>query len=271
MCLKAVRSCVLSCNAFPFTELRQFDSLDREIIGKPGGRGSALIDGLSPPNPPFTKVMMKLPSLFAVLTAVFALSLQAAFGQATVQSVYDEGVRLYKQQKYEEALAQFERILKVKPSHVYSRSFAKKCKDAIASNKGATDGMEKQLAQIIIPQINFTDAPIGDVLQYLSSRAEELSGGKVVPNFIYKGTQEQRQNTVLSLNLRNVPMTEAIRYVGQLTRTSFRYEEHAIVADPNVGQIQKAAFDDAAAAAEARSRPNPLFGDQEKKPKSIFD
>ena len=53
----------------------------------------------------------------------------------------------------------------------------------------------------MIPQLNFTDAPIGDVLQYLTSRTEELTEGKFVPNFIYQGTPEQRQNTTLSLNL----------------------------------------------------------------------
>jgi hypothetical protein len=205
--------------------------------------------------------------LTPLVTLAFVFAFGSAAAQTTVQSVFTDGVKLYKQEKYEDALAQFERILKANPRHVYARNYSTKCKNAIASGAGPKNDLEGQIAKIVIPQISFTDAPIGDVLQYLTSRAEEITGGKLVPNFIYKGTPEQRQNTTISLTLKNVPMTEAIRYVGQLSRTRFSYEEHAIVADPNAQGAPNAAIEKAIAE-EAKEKSGTVFGE---KPKTIFD
>lgn len=189
--------------------------------------------------------------------------------QGSAQELYQQGVNLYNEQRYVEALAVFENLVRARPDFVYARSYLAKTKTAIAANRGPKKSMEADLSKIILPQINFVEAPIGDVLQFFSQRADELSGGKVVPNFIYKGTAEQRESTLITLSLRNVPMTEAIRYVGQLTRTRFVYEEHAIVADP--GKAVPTAADEALEKAQeqAKKQENPFFKQPE--PKGIFD
>lgn len=179
-------------------------------------------------------------TLHATITAVIALTFfftpcARSQGQ-TVQSVFNEGVALFNQQDYVAALEKFEKVLQAKPGFVYARNYAGKCRAEIAKGAGPKNETEARVAQVIIPEINLTDAPIGDVLTYLTDRAGELTGGKFVPNFIYKGTSEQRAETLISLSLRNVPMTEAIRYIGQLSRTDFRYDAHAIVATPREGQ-----------------------------------
>ncbi|MDF1825347.1 MAG: hypothetical protein P1U68_11935 [Verrucomicrobiales bacterium] len=180
---------------------------------------------------------MKFPLILATLVATFFLSFTPAAQGQTLQQVFDDGVTLYNQKDYTAALQKFEQVLRAKPTYVYARNYIGKCKAAIASGAGQKNDTEAQIARILIPEINLTDAPIGDVLLYLSSRAEELTGGKLVPNFIYEGTSEQRQNTLISINLRNVPMTEAIRYIGQLSRSDFRYEAHAIVVTPRTSTI----------------------------------
>lgn len=201
---------------------------------------------------------------FAALLLAFLVPSVSA--QSTSRDVYNLGVQLYQKQEYAQALALFEKVLAVKPGDPYTRSYISKCKTAIANNVGKKNDLEGQLAEIRIPQIEFKDAPIGDVLDFLAQRAEEITQGKVVPNFIYKGTTEQRKGTTVSITLRNVPMTEAIRYIGQLTRTHFSYEEHAIVADPNYKAAPHPALEKAAAA-EA-SKPATVFGEPAK---NIFD
>lgn len=210
-----------------------------------------------------------LVAFLALLIPLF-LAVAPAGAQNSVQDLYKQGVSLYEQERYVEALAIFENLVRARPDFVYGRSYLAKTKAAIAANRGSSNDLEGALAKIRIPQINLVDAPIGDVLQYFRDRAEELSGGKVVPNFIYKGTPEQRENTLVSLNLRDVPMTEAIRYVGQLTRTRFTYEEHAVVADP--GRTTPTPADAALDEAEkqAKRQENPFFK-KEEKPKGIFD
>jgi len=165
------------------------------------------------------------------MTALAAVGFLAAPVHAQ-QDAFNEGVRLFNAKQYTEALQMFEVVLRSKPGFVYARSYANKCRTAIAQGAGAKKDLRADLAKIILPKVTFEDAPIGDVMTYLSQRAEELSGGKTVPNFIYKGSAEQRTNVTLSLNLRNVPMTEAIRYIGQLSNSRVNYEEHAVIVDP---------------------------------------
>ncbi len=174
-------------------------------------------------------------SAILVLFISFA-SISPSPGQqkkSATQILYREGVQLFEQDRFAEAAVKFEAVLKRSPQSLYARSYLGKCKAGIAQGSGAKDALKSELEKIKIPSIAFADAPIGDVMDYLSQRATELSDDKVALNFIYKGTPEQRKNTLITLNLKNVPMTEAIRYIGQLTRTTFKYEEHAVIVDPN--------------------------------------
>lgn len=192
--------------------------------------------------------------LLAAALLLLPLFAAPSFGQKTVQSVYQEGVQAFNAQNYTEALEKFETVLQYSPRDPRARSYVFKCKNLIASGAGQKNNIEGELAKLIIPQIDLTEAPIGDVLTYLASRAEELSGGKLVPNFIYKGTPEQRQNTLITLNMRGVPLDQAIKYVGQLSRSRVTYEQHAIVIDPNLGSSNEAILKQAESAQQ--SNPN---------------
>ena len=175
---------------------------------------------------------VSFPALILLLFAAALLS-PAASGQGSLQSRYNEGVVLYNAGKYGEALIVFEEVLARRPDFVYARNYAAKAKTLLAREAGPKNDLEGRLARLIIPEINFADAPLGDVLDYFAARATELSGGSVAANFIYKGTPEQRQNTLITLSLRSVPLTEAIKYVAQLSRSKVKYEEHAVVVEPH--------------------------------------
>ncbi len=167
--------------------------------------------------------------------AFIAATIQFASAQGTPQNRYNEGVLLFNAGKYGEALIIFEEVLAAKPGFIYARNYSAKCKSMIAKGAGPKNDLEGKLARIIVPEINFSNAPLGDVLDYLSARTTEISGGTVVANFIYKGTSEQRQNTLITLSLRSVPLNEAIKYVVQLSNSKVKYEEHAVVVEPNQG------------------------------------
>jgi hypothetical protein len=167
---------------------------------------------------------------FLVLTL---LAITPADAQNSAQSVYNQGVLLFNQNKFEEALVLFEQVLQARPDFVYARSYAARCKTALAKGAGPKNDLEGKLARIILPEVNFAEAPLGDVMDYFSSRAQEISQGQVVVNFLYKGTGEDRAKTLITLSLRNVPMSEAIKYVGLLSRCRIQYEPHAVVIDPS--------------------------------------
>lgn len=176
---------------------------------------------------------MKSPShlllgfFFAILT--FAGTITPPL---VAQDLYTESVKLFDEGRYAEAAIGFDAVLKQRPNHVYARSYLGKSRAAIAQGASVKQTIEARLAKVVVPEINFQDASLGDVLDYVSARTGELTNGQLTPNVIYKGSGEQRQNTRITLSLRNVPMTEVIRYVGQLSNTRFSYDEHAVVAEP---------------------------------------
>lgn len=217
--------------------------------------------------------MITRPFLATLLAIACCFALQMANAQQTVQSVFNNGVRLYNQEKYEEALQNFERILQANATHVYARSYAAKCKTAIAAGVGKKNNLEGQLSKVVVPQIDLKDAPVGDVLNFLADKTEELTGGNLVPNFIYKGSPEQRENTLISLSLRSVPMTEIVKYVGQLSRSRVRYEDHAVVIDPNSSASTTVSEEDALLkkAKEAANRTNPFLKTEKQKSNNPFE
>jgi hypothetical protein len=180
---------------------------------------------------------MKKNGRFATWVTLAALCMaamiSASFGQGkTIQQLYKESVKLYEEQKYEEALKGFEVVVQKVPRNVYARSYAAKCREAIKAGTKPTRSLQSQLAQLTLDSVEFVETDLGSALEYLSQRSEELSGGKVVANFIYQGTDEQKQKATVTLKLRNVPFTRVVEYVGQLTNTRFTYDEFAVVAKP---------------------------------------
>lgn len=175
---------------------------------------------------------MKRIALAVAILTFLLLSAPPGVAQNTAQSVYNQGVLLFNQNKYAEALLLFEQVLQARPDFVYARSYAAKCKTAIAKGAGPMNDLEGKLSRIILPEINFSEAPLGDVLDYFSTRAQEITKGELVVNFIYKGSAEDRTKTLITLLLRNVPLSEAIRYVGEMSHCRVKYEPHAVVIDP---------------------------------------
>lgn len=188
-------------------------------------------------------------SLLALLPSPFAQA------QGSAQDRYNAGVQLFNQGQFTEALGHFEAVLKARPDFVYARSYAARCKQALADNAGQKGDLEAKVASIVLPEVNFVEAPLGDVLDYFSARAIELSKGKIAVNFIYTGPNELRAETTISLSLRNVPMTEAVKYVAQLSRSRVRYEPHAIVIDPGVTAAPAPAADSVGAQSAPKTFP----------------
>jgi hypothetical protein len=185
-----------------------------------------------------------VPAIIAALTLFTA----GAQEKQSLQDVYSGAVKQFDAGQYQQALQGFQTVLKHQPNFVYARNYAAKCIEAIRKGGGNKQNLDAKLAAIILPSVSFEGTDLGLVFEYLTQKSEELSDGKVVANFIYKGTDDQKKNSLVTLSLRNTPFTDVIRYVGQLTNTEFKYEEFAIVAAP-VGSAPAAPEDPAKATA----------------------
>ncbi len=80
---------------------------------------------------------------------------------------------------------------------------------------------------IVIPQVEFRDAALKDVVQFLVEQSRQLDPAKEGVNIVLD-LQEMMQ-AAITLELRNIPLSEALRYVTQLTGLQLKYEPLAVV------------------------------------------
>lgn len=166
------------------------------------------------------------------LISLLSLPVGAQEKKRTLQEIYNDAVKEFNAGEYESALEGFQTFLKHQPNYPYARAYVAQCQQKIRAGGKPKETLEAKLATLVVPSVNFESSSLALVFEFLTQKSEELSGGRVVANFIYKGSDEMKQNSAVSLSLRNAPFTDVIRYVGQLTNTVFTYEEFAVVATP---------------------------------------
>ncbi len=88
---------------------------------------------------------------------------------------------------------------------------------------------ERLLQTIIVPKVEIDGASLAEVLEYVRAKAEAGSGGRGAPSFVVRG--EGAGGREVTLSLRNVPLSEVLRYAGELSDVRFTYEKYAIVAN----------------------------------------
>ena len=105
------------------------------------------------------------------------------------------------------------------------------------SKKGgevAQDPVMKALHEIVVPLIDFRDMPLSRAIDTIYRQADELNGDEKLPFRFELDVEEIAKQTQLTLQLRNVPMVEALRYVTSLAQLNYQIE---FTAEGNVIRI----------------------------------
>lgn len=98
------------------------------------------------------------------------------------------------------------------------------------SNQFAID---QKLKSMIIKDLVFTDASIEDAAGALAAKSKELDtdAAKLGVSFIVKPEAASTAKP-FSLNLRNIPLEDALRYITKLANVKYKVEEFAVVIVP---------------------------------------
>jgi len=169
---------------------------------------------------------------WAVLgVAAVVLAGAARESRADMKEDYRRAQAAEQQGEYRTAIEIYQALLRQYPQDARLR--ARLAQAQLAQREGVPKAtLEAKLRTVIIPAVDFQEADLDTVFQYLTLKTAELTEGKIQPNFIYKGTTEERKRANLTLRLSNIPVSELIRYVGDVSGTAFSYEPHAIVGTP---------------------------------------
>lgn len=93
---------------------------------------------------------------------------------------------------------------------------------------GTVSAEESRISRIIIPQMEFREASLTDVIEFLQVRSMELDPEKEGVNFRLSLNPKQI-SAKISLNLTNVPLNQAVRYVAELAELRVRYEGDGVL------------------------------------------
>lgn len=193
-------------------------------------------------------------------SAVLAWALTALFPahggerKLSVADVYEAGRQAFFKGDFETAKPYFVKVLRVKPSHVPSRSMLNTILQAEAK-AGAKDSMLGWAKRTIIPSINIEDAPIEEVIAFLRVKSRSITKGQWEPNFVLRKGDGEETGTV-TMALRKVPVEYVVRTMAEMSGLAVRYEEHAIKIAPKelLPPEQDALKDAQTAAADRREK-----------------
>lgn len=173
--------------------------------------------------------MKSLPFLSLVGSLCVALA-GVAVAKEDMQKLLTEAQTAYMRGDIETAKTNFEMVRALDPRNQTAAAFLQRIKVEQAQKGGA--GEEKKYAGVVLPSIEFKEATLRESLEFLRKKVNEMPNNKAPVNFVLQLSEEQAAAARVTLNLKNIPFTEALRYLGDLTGVTFVYDKYAIVVKP---------------------------------------
>jgi hypothetical protein len=144
----------------------------------------------------------------------------------------EQGKAAYLHGDLETAKSAFEMAYQIDSRNQIAIGYLRRIKLDEQSNKPRGEPIEKQLAGVIIPQIQFHDATLGSALEYLRNAVKRQTNGRQAVNFVVQLPTDQVNTKTVTLNLSNVPFTEALHYLGTVASLNFQFDKYAIIVKP---------------------------------------
>lgn len=165
-----------------------------------------------------------------LLLATLLVSATAAEAQ-TVPQLLSEAQGAYMRGDMATAKKAFEEVYSLDPKNVTAIGYLRMIK-AQERNAPKGNAVEKSLASVVIPKVEFRDATLGAALDYLRQAVPKATDNKQTVNFVVQVPPERLQSQTVTLNLTNVPFTEILKYVGGITDLQFEFDKYAVLVKP---------------------------------------
>ena len=105
-------------------------------------------------------------------------------------------------------------------------------KSSVTGNYGkVTVPMEEHASRIIFPTVQFQDATLLEVVEFLRVKSRDLDPAKKGLNFVLTNPAAAK-NIRITVNLTNVPLTEALREIADRADKSVCYDAYAVLIAP---------------------------------------
>lgn len=158
------------------------------------------------------------------LTFACAFLAIAAPAAEDINTVFQQGRTAYYSGNIELARTLLNQVLLANPKHFETRALLAQIN---THYKKGDDSLQKQYSAVTIPKFQVSEVTLAESLEALGILTKNASNGKVTPNFIIKNADLNK--TPITLNLTNVPLTEAIRYLAEMTKAKATWDKHAVM------------------------------------------
>jgi tetratricopeptide (TPR) repeat protein len=96
--------------------------------------------------------------------------------------------------------------------------------------------LKEKMNHTILPSVHLKNATVEEAIEYLRAKSRELdqytdSSGTHGTNIVLRNG-DAPSNATISLDLKDVPFSEALRYVTELAQMKYKVEEHAVLVVP---------------------------------------
>ncbi len=145
---------------------------------------------------------------------------------------YEAAVQLYEAGEITSALEQVEYALKVEPRHAGAQALRRSIL-VRHGGMGELIAQQRRIESILIPEVKFHAVSFTTALAYLREQTKIATTGQYEPNFVVRSDQDL-DSVKVNLELRNVPLSDALRYLCELAGVRYRLDRHAILIE-NVG------------------------------------
>ncbi len=159
----------------------------------------------------------------AAFFAAFVL-ITAPVSAEDLNAVFQQGRAAFYRNDYATAYQLLSRVAAANPKHTETNNMLA----FIRSNHKIDEGTLKQkYATVILPKLDMQDVTLAEAIDGLRTLSKNASGGKVTPNLMIKGADIGERKLTLALS--NIPLTEALNYITQLTNTKATYDKHVVI------------------------------------------
>lgn len=163
--------------------------------------------------------MKILPAITVACSLCVAIS---AFAQSA-QELSSEAQRAYIKGDIETAKQKFALVLKMEPENKIAQNYMRMIQTQELKN-GTGSPLEKQLKTLILPKLDLRQATFDSALEYMKQQAAKQS---VTVSIVVQ--PEVNQSQTVTLNLANMPFTEALKYLCDLGNAKYSIEKFAVV------------------------------------------
>ena len=158
-----------------------------------------------------------------LILAACTLVTAAAPAADDLNALFQQGRAAYYSGNLDLARELLSQVLAANPRHFETKALLAQIQ---VQTKGQST-LQKQYRAVIIPKFQVTDVTLAEGLEALGIFAKNASNGKVQPNFVVKSPE--LNSAKITLALTDVPLTEVIRYLAEISKAKTTWDQHAVM------------------------------------------